>query len=643
MRNLYILAVLLTLSACGGGSGSSVSPAPVVAPPSSLPNITPYKSTAGQYKLFTAQEIDMGDSVSIALTKDSSLSFNALTWQQISGPTVDFLAGHTQVIGFDVPTSGDYEFRFSATATNGQTLTDSVSFSVSAQPTNKANIRVDHAVSEKANVSLRIDGDNTKTAVEWQWRQVRGSVAVSIDAQDAYAYFDAPEVNNDEIVEIEGTITYQDGTSSTDAAFVVIKNVTIDKDGYFPRYSDKVVTTDAFVYRPSSPYAAALRDCVYNNLVKASCTFQRLPLIGMINEDPSIDDIMNRLVVSHEWMGQRFEDFLRNSITASDMRKLLRATTAIVISYDVRPSFYWTATGAIYLDAANFWSTPQERDTLNTLPDYRSEFGSQLQFLIPWRYIKDNEYYIRNADYPRAERLTKSFSAMEASVTWLMYHELGHANDFFPPNRWSSINRSQSPLSYANSVDANSTQFANIYPLTSETMRNLAQVSFMGETPTALQKSYTAQQVGQFFSPDSAPAYYSYSTIREDYATLFERFMMLYRLGVSADVAVVEADDLLTYPVAFGQRDRIKEADIQQRVIAVVEQVFPDIDAAQIYPTLPNGILFEPGESYFDQVQLGQGQKEDKASQLRKSPNRRLSELDFIQYHQGRPITPKTQ
>ncbi|MDP0964773.1 hypothetical protein Q6264_28200, partial [Klebsiella pneumoniae] len=89
--------------------------------------------------------------------------------------------------------------------------------------------------------------------------------------------------------------------------------------------------------------------------------------------------------------GQRFEAFLREQDAHGDFRRLLNATTAIVIGGRVRPSFYWNATGAIYLDADYLWQTPQERDTVSEAPDPRSNFAADLAFKTLWRYVQNNQ------------------------------------------------------------------------------------------------------------------------------------------------------------------------------------------------------------------------------------------------------------
>lgn len=640
--NVFVLSSALFISACGGGGGGGSTPTnpTVPSPPATqVPAPTPLVSTS-TIEVYGQTESQQGDAVGFAVVAKSGFRVNQARWQQDSGPNINIIAPTMQTIGFDTLVVGDYQFTVSGTLTNGNSFQESVSLTVENNNVINANIRLDHAASEQANISLHIDSFSDKTVTSWEWEQVAGSIDITLTSQDAFAFFDAPTVTKDEIVVIEGTLVFDDGTRASDTSLIVIKDVEIADDGFFPRFSEKIVSTDMFAYKSNSPYSSALESCVYNNTVERSCTFNQLPLLGQQANLPSVEDVMNRVLVSHSWMGDRFQEFLENSATGEDMRKLLRATTAIVISYEVRPSFYWTATGAIYLDAANFWVTPQERDTLNASPDFRSNFGSDLTFLIPWRYIKDNQSFIRRDIYPRTERLTKSFSDMEASVSWLMYHELGHANDFFPPQSWSQVQASDSPLTYANENEANSTAFSNANPLDSQEMKDLGQVSFFGELATAEQRSYSPDTITSFFEPDRAPAYYSYSTIREDYATLFERFMMLYRLGAVADTAIVEQDDDDQFPVAWGQRNRINDDSIKSRTAIVVEQILPELDVQLIQGSLAGTEMLTPGISYFDQIDLS----EEASVQQRKPGNSAAARQDIWQHirshHHGRPRMP---
>ena len=638
LRVFVLGSLLLLLTACGGSGDSKISPQ---TPQNPNPNneLSPSLSEDGLNIYYPAQFL-VNQAASFVVTATAG-ALQTVSWQQSAGPTLRFLAAHTQVISFDVPAAGNYTLELTAVTQNGNTVSKTLNFSARESTSALSSIRLDHAAVEQAKVSLRVDKSglaSNKNINAINWQQSAGP-RVEMEQNGHYLFFNAPTVTRDTVLAFSATISFSDGTTGTDSSFLLVKNASINNEGFFPKYAERIVTPDVFAYRAQGPYADVLVDCVYNNQLASSCSFAQLPLIGMDHSDPDISDILDRLVVSHAWMGERFKQFLEQSSTSQDMLKLLRATTAIVISYDVRPSFYWSATGAIYLDAANFWVTPEERDTLNDQPDYRSEFGNDLRFMLPWRYVKNNQYYIRNSDYPVAERLTRSFDALEASASWLMYHELAHANDFFQPTAWANVASSSSPLAYANQVAPASAEFSQLYPLNSNEMQALAQVSFAGQTATSYQKSVEASDVVSFFTPDQAPDYYCYSTEREDYATLFGHFMMAYRLGVSTDVAIIStvANDELN--VSWGQRNRINAPGIQPRVRAVVSNIFPQLNVAQIQSELPAPILMQAGLDWFSNIELNSTAPAN--VQFKMQPNIPADPSDYWQTVKRGPALPE--
>ncbi len=276
------------------------------------------------------------------------------------------------------------------------------------------------------------------------------------------------------------------------------------------------------------------------------------------------------------------------------MLNLLRATNAIVISYDIRPSFYWVATGAIYLDANNFWRTPQERDTLNTRPDYRSGFGSELDFTTSWRYVKNGAYFFPIINTSNvADRQPRDVDDVEAALSYLLYHELAHANDFFDYTEWQQLSNSASPLSSYDDSSPISTGLTTSLPLTSSQLHALADVRYGGETASSAQRSYTALQVANWFEDDGAVAFYSYFTEREDLAMLFERFMMLYRLEAEADVGVFTRATLEdgSFIPTWAQRNRVSDDKVTMRVDYVVSRILPELDVPAIQASLPSPYL----------------------------------------------------
>lgn len=587
MKYWLLPASVCFIAACGG-SGSDSS-APSTPPDPTVPaGLTITGSTSAQ----------VGDTVDFAVAAPRGRSITAINWQ-VSGVSQQPLGAHTQAIGFDVTASGNANIEVQATFDNGETLSDTISLAITENTGPVATLRLGHEASEGGRVSLRVDtayADDLEIS-DIEWQQIDGPTVSNFDYNDGdfshSVFFQAPRVSADSIVTMQATIRFTNGDSVSDTAQVLVRDVAIDEGGFFvdnDTTTPETVTAHMQPYNPNSPYATALRNCVYNNVVEDSCQFSTLPLIGQVTENPTVQDVLDRTYVSHPWMGDAFKRFLENSATQDDMLKLLRATTAIVISYDIRPSFYWVATGAIYLDANNLWRTPQERDTLNTRPDYRSGFGNDLNFSTTWRYVRNGEYYFPVLSTGSvSDRLARTDNEVEAALSYLLYHELAHANDFFDHTEWSSLSVSESPLSSYNDSNPISTQLDNTLPLTSSQLHALADVRYGGSASSATQRSYTAQQVANWFEEDGAVTYYAYFTEREDLATLFERFMMLYRLGASADVGVFtrESVDDGSFLITWGQRDRINDSNLTMRLDYVASRILPNLDIPAIQQSLP--------------------------------------------------------
>ncbi len=605
MKYAWLVVTGLVLAGCGGSSDSDNA-----APPATPP---PPPTSATELVLYGDTTVQSGDSADFAITTNNGAAITDVQWQNSTGDITP-LAAHTQAIGFDAPDVGDYPFTVNATLTNGQQVSYDFVLNVIDDQRPLVIARLGHEASEGNRVSLRVDTDPTREVNDIVWQQLSGPAAVDVrlnagNGPSRDIYFQAPAVSADAVLVFEASVEFADGTTASDTVQVLVKNISIDPDSYFVDEVNntlQTVTGHMQPYRPQSPYADALNNCVYGNRVAATCEFGTLPLIGQESENPTNEDILNRTYVSHPWMGDAFSAFLESSAASDDIRNMLRATTAVVISYEVRPSFYWVATGAIYLDARNFWRTPAERDTLNTIPDYRSGFGNDLDYVTSWRYVKDGSYYYPQPGLSRSLRNTRSLAGVEAALTWLLYHELAHANDFFNFQSWSQLTDSDDPLSYYNRSNTQSDGLVTALPLTSQELHELADVAYGGATASAEQRNYTAEQVAAWFEPDGAVSFYAYFTRREDFATLVERFMMLYRLGVSSDVGVFTRQTFAeqAYLLTWGQRNRVNASQLQPRVDYVMSRVLPDINVPAAQAQLPSPVTLPAGASWQSTVSL---------------------------------------
>ncbi|WP_448548610.1 PKD domain-containing protein [Thalassotalea fusca] len=588
MKKSLVALSLIALTACGGGGGGT-DEAPTI-PSAQAPTIV----SSGSYS--------QGESVEIALLSPTQAISN-IQWRQTSGESVTFHAANSKVISFAAPATGDYAFEVSYTDSNGQNASLSHSFSVSGD-SSLLSALLSHAVVESNKVSLRAYVDENTSFDSIKWTQTAGpqislsgdTSAGSLDEQAAI-FFDAPNVAQDMLLTFDVTMS-ANSESYVDTVYVLVENSSVAVDNVNSIHGSRVANVHAF--NATSPYANTLVGCVYSNAwhINNSCSFSDLPLIAHDNEHPSLDDIMDRVVVSHNWMGERFQQWMEAFDEHDDFKNLLRATSAIVISYDIRPSFYHPYSGAIYLDPDDLWLTPEERDTINQAPDYRAAFGSTLQFEMPWRYTLNNEsvYY-----FPFIEqRASRELEHTKHAFASLLYHELAHANDYFPPSRWQSISSSTTYVSYVNSQLNNikSIQLNDVFPLGGNEMFGLAEVRFRGADASATQQSYTTEDVANFFSVEQAPQFYSYTSTREDYAILFDGFMMQARYGIMRDVGVSDQE----YDnVVWGQRGREGDEQIKPRLKFTVAEILPEFSEADtLIDNLPAPIALPTGVHWRD-------------------------------------------
>lgn len=628
----YLLISAIGLTGCGGSSDSSngniVTPPPVV--PDGLVRCDTQSqnnsiNTSSDLAFITEANYHAGQPAAIIATlKGKKVSDFQFNWTQISGPSLILKSIKSPVMAFTTSESGNYKFEVTAVG-NQTSYLESIEISVDAAGTAQLAARVDHQASEGNSVSFRIDTPNVNPPSQISWCIAAGpDVDVDISTPEK-ALFTAPSVSEDTLSTLRVSAIIN-GQSVTDDVQLLITQ----EDAITSQYFDERVAK-TFAYNDSSPYKDDLQPCVYSNQLQQSCSISRLPLIG---QEANIDTqtILDRVLVSHQWMGQNFEYFLENLDPNSDFATLLQSVTAIVISYDVRPSFYWVLTGAIYLDPNDLWLLAEERDTINEAPDYRSGFGNELNFLMPWRYVKNNSYtsYV----VPRSVRTDRTTQEMMPDLASLLYHELAHANDFFPRSIHASLSGPTLLDDYLRRSDAKqliSDQLATLYPLASQEMANLAEVSFKGETANDTQKSYTAGDISSFFSPDRATDYYAYSTRREDAAMLFEEALMSHRYAIQRDVAVTDKPDNPTassITVDWGQRGRIGDIKLENRAVFVIDQMMPELNALSLVNALPSPIEMKQGQSWSENLVISptsSSQRNRAAPQKSYSPELRLS------------------
>lgn len=596
------LAVLLT--ACGGGGGSASTPAPTPTP-------TP---VCDGIQIVADSTIAAGKTAGAAALSCAG-PLTSIAWSQISGPAVNLAASATPTVAVETSAVGVIKLRADAVLANGSAVSATTDINVTAAPSGSyLTVRADHSLRPGTDTSVRawpvLAGGETLTRITWT--QTAGPTVTQNTDDERVLIFKAPASTTDVALKFRATMTTSSGKVDTDDVIVSIDRQAAAPDNYiFER------TARVHPYRLSGAYASVLARCsydvslyYYNDSNQNFCPANTLPLLQAeagVGAVPTVAQIMGRVLVTHDFLGANLERFLTYQDPNDDFKRLLAGVTTIVLGSHVRPSFYYAVTGAIYLDAGQLWLTPEQRDVVTEVPDYRIAFSDALNFTGVSRSVKNNDYATNS--YSHTARVSRSEADLVYVLGRLMYHELGHASDYFSPADRAldgaySIWRNVYPREDARTLPSDA--LASQYPLTSAEMKGLGQVMYWGLASNATQKSYTAAQVGSFFSGDVASDDYAYSIYktensREDLAMLFEEFMMAYRHGVQYDVGYTNkyldgmtSDDLI---VAWGQRGRIGHPSIKPRIKLVLARIAPWISASAV-DALPATVQLRAGVSW---------------------------------------------
>lgn len=353
-------------------------------------------------------------------------------------------------------------------------------------------------------------------------------------------------------------------------------------------------------YVATGPYAADIIRCVKVRYYSNSCNLTELPLISMDGSQPTIDEIMNHVVVSHTWMGDRMRALLE--IMPNDILLMLRSTTAIVIDDSIRPSFFTLATGAIYIDPAFLWLTNDEKAVISKHDDFRKNFGNDLQFKAMKRYVINNQDAWQNFSLDGTEERLLDDILINSSR--LFFHELAHTSDCMLPVILAGADASKSYYGNIAAVGNYHCYQDDLYlssHLHSNVWMNLALVLYHGYYSTSSQRALTASDVGNEFATDVASESYSFSSSWEDFAMLVEATLMKKNFNADMDVAFIPNYDVFdcnTALIKWGQRGRIGDLDVFPRAQIATDLVLPEVDLATFYATIPAPLQIPIDTSY---------------------------------------------
>lgn len=396
---------------------------------------------------------------------------------------------------------------------------------------------------------------------------------------------------------------------------------------------------DVMAYKSDGVYADVLSSCALAEGQSDSCTIATLPPIAMVTPFPSVDDIMERVVVSDEWMGARLEQVLQQY--PQDVLNLFGAVTAVVMHRDIRPSFYTGTTGAIYLDPGYLWLDPQERGTVSKEEDYRIAFADPMKFRFFTQDIINNQPAYPHFYVDPEENISRTLNDIVLPLASLLIHELSHANDIFSPHNYADVSMSDTVLEATSKLQDKfpSTLLTQEYPLLSQLAMHMADILYVGEAPSADDVEVTGAEVGAEFEVDGASDLYGYRSKYEDLAMLFEMTMMKLHFDVDTDstfLSVPEDGECSGYLIEWGVRGRIGEQQVRVRAERTIQLLLPESDysaelSALAAPSeLPLGVSWCDYLALMNSAQAKPGSSALQQASHARSPQNHRSRLPFV-------------
>ena len=367
---LCLLLGLTVLTACGGGS-----PDPSATPPANAPIPTGTSTVTGSGSVAVTNVAETnfaaacGSATEVLFARSEQAKANANVevialacgapisspkWTQTSGGTVSFTSNRSQAISFLPNTSGMREFTFEYKDAQGLSQTRAVRINIAAgADTAAAIIRGEPSVWPASATSLRVwlpgvsSSDLDKATFQWKLLALSTSKLDNVNSRNVI--ITPTNVSNDTVVPVQADVQLADGRTWTQRFTLLVQKPD-------PTALSSAAFKDAARVYPyvaaNNPYASDLKKCIYARSIAFNyntlCRLSTLPLLGQSAKGaiPTVEEVMQRVLVSNDWMGDNFERFLRFNDHSGQLRRMLASTTAVVIGGRIRPSFYWSLTGA---------------------------------------------------------------------------------------------------------------------------------------------------------------------------------------------------------------------------------------------------------------------------------------------------------
>ena len=313
------------------------------------------------------------------------------------------------------------------------------------------------------------------------------------------------------------------------------------------------------VFKPDSIYSQKLLNCSFPDTEEKSCIVKDLPLLGMNAQKISVNDILNRTLVTHQFLGEKFKQVLLK--IPPDTLALFGAVNGIVISSEVTTNAYWARSGFIYLSARLFCRSKDECQTLSKENDSQK---------LPVKFVND---YVHNQKSIWDESIQDD-QILLYKVAATLFHELAHANDYFEPSYVRSndfaIEKSYDELTFERMTVRQMVSLRIPARPKSTRLENLANIIYKNKEMTADDLSLSPQSIADEFLAENTNDLYSHINHEEDMARLVEEALMLTYFNIPRLIVFTDKSNSIVY----AEKRRVARPNLRTRVLFAIEKSF---------------------------------------------------------------------
>ncbi len=318
----------------------------------------------------------------------------------------------------------------------------------------------------------------------------------------------------------------------------------------------------------SSPYASAMLDCALDKSGE-NCSPKKLPFIGMANQNITPQSILDRTLVSHSFMATTFKKFLED-LANDDLLYMFSSVSGVVLTDEISSSFYTIRTGMIYINANFLWKDEKEKSLLTFKEDTRGSSAPRKDFEMSHFYQKNGKRY--NAGLYSTTRTQDDISEL---LTRVLYHELAHSMDYFPPKENIEIldsNETYIDLAYKKYDNSNSASDLLGYAKGDE-VYFYANYYFYDELIEDKIPEMDTYIFMRDFKPSNAIAFYSYTSNKEHLAMLIEAYMMIHINGYDECTRAYEKTED-SWAQFWGQKNRVLQDSVYTEAKNAINLIF---------------------------------------------------------------------